>query len=261
MELAVMLAVFLAGIILIVKGGDFFVDAASWIAEISGIPKLVVGATIVSLATTLPELLVSMLAAVQGKVDMAVGNAVGSVTANLGLIMAISVVCMPGVIRRGDYLLKALLMLSACAAPAGENAPVPPLQEIPAPPEPPAPPPADGAEEPPKRKRGRPKKPEVPKVKYAEFVTMTEEEYEKLVAELGEEKAKRAIEILDNYKGQSGKTYKSDYRAILNWTIERVNEEFEKRGGGSHGGTYADRGHSGQPAGPGDFKPSGGFKG
>ena len=102
MELAVMLAVFLAGIILIVKGGDFFVDAASWIAEISGIPKLVVGATIVSLATTLPELLVSMLAAVQGKVDMAVGNAVGSVTANLGLIMAISVVCMPGVIRRGD---------------------------------------------------------------------------------------------------------------------------------------------------------------
>lgn len=132
----------------------------------------------------------------------------------------------------------------------------------PAPPEPPTPPPppADGAEEPPKRKRGRPKKPEVPKVKYAEFVTMTEEEYEKLVAELGEEKAKRAIEILDNYKGQSGKTYKSDYRAILNWTIERVNEEFEKRGGGSHCGAYADRGHSG-PAGPGDFKPSGGFKG
>lgn len=133
----------------------------------------------------------------------------------------------------------------------------PALPEPPAPP----PPPADGAEEPPKRKRGRPKKPEVPKVKYAEFVTMTEEEYGKLVAEFGEEKAKRAIEILDNYKGQSGKTYKSDYRAILNWTIERVNEEFEKRGGGSHGGTYADRGHSGQPAGPGDFKPSGGFKG
>ena len=113
MELAIMLAVFLAGIILIVKGGDFFVDAASWIAEISGIPKLVVGATIVSLATTLPELLVSLLAALQGKVDMAVGNAVGSVTANLGLILAISVVCMPAAIRRGDYLLKSVLMLAA----------------------------------------------------------------------------------------------------------------------------------------------------
>lgn len=113
MEWAMLLAIFLAGIILIVKGGDFFVDAASWIAEVSGIPKLVVGATIVSLATTLPELLVSMLAASQGKVDMSVGNAVGSVTANLGLIMAVSVVCMPSSIRRGDYLLKSVLMLAA----------------------------------------------------------------------------------------------------------------------------------------------------
>ena len=110
MELALMLAIFLAGIILIVKGGDYFVDAASWIAEASGIPKLIVGATIVSLATTLPEMLVSVMAAVQGKTDMAIGNAVGSVTANLGLIMAISVICMPVKIRRGDYLLKSMLM-------------------------------------------------------------------------------------------------------------------------------------------------------
>lgn len=113
MELMMLGAIFLAGIILIVKGGDWFVDAASWIAEVSGIPKLIVGATIVSLATTLPELLVSVMAASQGKVDMAVGNAVGSVTANLGLIMAVSVLCMPVMIRRGDYLLKSALMLAA----------------------------------------------------------------------------------------------------------------------------------------------------
>jgi len=113
MELALILAIFLAGIILIVKGGDYFVDAASWIAEASGIPKLIVGATIVSLATTLPEMLVSVMAATQGKTDMAIGNAVGSVTANLGLIMAISVICMPVRIRRGDYLLKSILMLAA----------------------------------------------------------------------------------------------------------------------------------------------------
>ena len=43
-----------AGIVLIVKGGDSFVDAAPWMAEASGIPKLIVGATVVSLATTLP---------------------------------------------------------------------------------------------------------------------------------------------------------------------------------------------------------------
>lgn len=100
------------------------------------------------------------------------------------------------------------------------------------------------------------------KVNYAEFVSMTEEEYGKLVAEHGTEKTKRAIEVLDNYKGSKGKTYKSDYRAILSWVIERVNEEFSKRGGGNYGGFNPDRGHTLQPTGnPGDFKPSGGFKG
>lgn len=115
MELAIVIILFLVGIALIVKGGDVFVDAASWIAEVSGIPKLIVGATIVSVATTLPEMLVSVMAATQGKVDMSIGNAVGSVTANIGLIMAISVFCMPGAIRRKDYLLKSILMLAAAA--------------------------------------------------------------------------------------------------------------------------------------------------
>lgn len=107
---AVMLAI---GIVLIVKGGDVFVDAATWIAEVSGIPKLIVGATVVSIATTLPELLVSAMAAGEGKVDMAIGNAIGSVTANLGLIMAIGIVCIPAAIKRKDYLLKSLLMLGS----------------------------------------------------------------------------------------------------------------------------------------------------
>ncbi len=113
MELALVIFLFLVGIVFIVKGGDYFVDAASWIAEVSGIPKLIIGATIVSLATTLPEMLVSVMAAAQGKVDMAIGNAVGSVTANIGLIMAISVLCMPGKAKRKDYLRKSVLMLAA----------------------------------------------------------------------------------------------------------------------------------------------------
>lgn len=115
MELTLAIILFLVGIVLIVKGGDFFVDAASWMAEVSGIPKLIVGATIVSLATTLPEMLVSVMAAAQGKVDMSIGNAVGSVTANIGLIMGISLLCMPGIIKRKDYLLKGGLMLLAAA--------------------------------------------------------------------------------------------------------------------------------------------------
>ena len=115
MELAVIILLFLVGIVFIVKGGDYFVDAASWIAEVSGIPKLIIGATIVSLATTLPEMLVSVMAAAKGSVDMAIGNAVGSVTANIGLIMGISLVCMPAVIKRMDYLMKSVLMLAAAA--------------------------------------------------------------------------------------------------------------------------------------------------
>lgn len=120
MEIALAIVLFIVGIVLIVKGGDYFVDASSWIAEVSGVPKLIVGATVVSLATTLPEMLVSVMAAVQARnaesasmVEMSIGNAVGSVTANIGLIMAISLLCMPSVIKRKDYLLKSILMLLA----------------------------------------------------------------------------------------------------------------------------------------------------
>ena len=113
MGLIVTLVLFAVGILFVVKGGDYFVDAASWIAEVSGIPKLIVGATIVSVATTLPEMLVSVMAAVQGQVDMSIGNAVGSVTANIGLILAIALICMPGAVRRGDILFKSILMLAA----------------------------------------------------------------------------------------------------------------------------------------------------
>ena len=72
MELALVILLFLVGIVFIVKGGDYFVDASSWIAEVSGIPKLIIGATLVSLATTLPEMLVSTMAAAKGKVDMSI---------------------------------------------------------------------------------------------------------------------------------------------------------------------------------------------
>lgn len=113
MDLLITVLLFAVGIVFVVKGGDFFVDAASWIAEVSGIPKLIIGATIVSVATTLPEMLVSVMAALQGKVDMSIGNAVGSVTANIGLIMALALIFMPGVIKRKDYLIKSVLMFSA----------------------------------------------------------------------------------------------------------------------------------------------------
>ena len=61
-----------------------------------------------------------------------------------------------------------------------------------------------------------------PKIHFAEFVTMTNAEYEKLVSTYSKEFADQCIEVLDNYKGSSGKKYKSDYRAILTWVIDEV---------------------------------------
>lgn len=104
---------FAAGLVCIIKGGDLFVDAAGWIAEASGIPKFIIGATIVSFATTLPEMLVSVFAALEGNADIAVGNAVGSVTANTGLIMCLSLVCMTCLMERRQFGVKACLLLAA----------------------------------------------------------------------------------------------------------------------------------------------------
>ena len=77
--------------------------------------------------------------------------------------------------------------------------------------------------------RAREEKKQPKKIKFADFVSLTNAEYEALVAKLGEDGAKRCIEILDNYKGAKGKKYKSDYRAILNWVVERYEEEKLKK--------------------------------
>lgn len=68
------------------------------------------------------------------------------------------------------------------------------------------------------------------KYKYADFVTLTRDEYAKLCADYSEEAAKRMIVILDNYKGSKNKKYASDYRAILSWVVDRYNEEIQKNG-------------------------------
>jgi len=113
MSTALIILLFAVGLVLIIKGGDWFVDAAVWFANLTGIPKFIVGATVVSIATTLPELTVSVTGVIDGELGMAVGNAVGSVTANIGLIMGISLVCIPAHVKRNHLWLKATLMSSA----------------------------------------------------------------------------------------------------------------------------------------------------
>lgn len=115
MQLVLSGGLFILGLMLIIKGGDLFVDAAVWLARVSGIPPVIVGATVVSLATTLPEILVSLLASLQGKADLAVGNAIGSVTANQGLILGAVLLFAPFCIRRREYALRGMLMVTAVA--------------------------------------------------------------------------------------------------------------------------------------------------
>ena len=110
-SLIITILLFLLGIVLIVKGGDWFVDAATWMAAASGLPQFLIGATVVSMATTLPEIIVSTMAAAAGSTDLAIGNAIGSVTANTGLIMAISLIFMPVAIRMSQFSVKGVLMV------------------------------------------------------------------------------------------------------------------------------------------------------
>ena len=116
MQTVLMYVLFAIGLVLIIKGGDWFVDSASWIAEVLGVPKFVIGATIVSIATTLPEMIVSIQATAKGNVDMAAGNAIGSVTANTAMIMGVFIVCMPFAIKRKEFAPKAIMMFFASVA-------------------------------------------------------------------------------------------------------------------------------------------------
>lgn len=81
------LLIFAVAVALISKGADWFTEASVKIAEATHIPKVIIGATIVSVATTLPEFSVSAIATIQNTTDMAIGNAIGSCVCNIGLIL------------------------------------------------------------------------------------------------------------------------------------------------------------------------------
>ena len=85
-----LLLILAAAITILVKGADFLVDAAVGLSERLGVPKVIVGATIVSIGTTTPEAAVSVLAAFKGEAAFALGNSVGSVICDTGLIFGIS---------------------------------------------------------------------------------------------------------------------------------------------------------------------------
>ena len=86
---------FILGLALLIKGGDWFVDGSVELAHRLHVPELIIGATVVSIGTTLPEVLVSATGAIEGHGGIAYGNAIGSVICNTALISALTFAIRP----------------------------------------------------------------------------------------------------------------------------------------------------------------------
>ena len=103
---------FVLGGAFITKAADCFVDAAVNISIATRIPKILIGGTIVSVATTAPEFCVSLLATVQGKSDVAIGNSVGSCVINIGLIAGTSLLIRPVFAEKKRILKQGAFMIT-----------------------------------------------------------------------------------------------------------------------------------------------------
>lgn len=99
---------FAIGLIFLIKGGDWFVEGAVSVAKKFNIPELIIGATVVSLGTTLPELMVSVNSALGGHGEMSYGNAIGSVICNTSLIAALSIAIKPSELKRKNLVVPAV---------------------------------------------------------------------------------------------------------------------------------------------------------
>ena len=110
---------FAVGLVFLIKGGDWFVDGATGIARRFGLPELLIGATVVSIGTTLPEVMVSTTSALSGHGEIAYGNAIGSVICNTALIAAITVAVKPGRVDPKSLRLPVAFFFTAAAIYAG----------------------------------------------------------------------------------------------------------------------------------------------
>lgn len=98
------LILFALGALLLIKGGDWFVDSAVGIAKRFRVPEIIIGATVVSIGTTLPEVMVSVTAAVNSNGAIAYGNAIGSIICNTALIAALTIAIRPAPVNRKEIV-------------------------------------------------------------------------------------------------------------------------------------------------------------
>ena len=106
---------FIVGLLFLIKGGDWFVDGASALARRFHLPELLIGATVVSIGTTLPEVMVSTMSALSGHGEIAYGNAIGSVICNAALIAAITIAMRPGKVDPKTLKIPVLFFFAAAA--------------------------------------------------------------------------------------------------------------------------------------------------
>ena len=109
--MTVVIILFLLGFILISKGADIFIDCTVKIGKKTGISELILGATIVSFATTLPELTVSVFASIDNHTTMSLGNAVGSIICNTGLILGLVALISPFKVDKKMFSSKSIILL------------------------------------------------------------------------------------------------------------------------------------------------------
>lgn len=103
---------FILGFIILIKASDYFVDAGTKIAEHFKVPEIIIGATIISIGTTLPETMVSATSAFKGAGDIAFGNAVGSIFCNTALISALTMIFTSSSVKRKDIFIPTIFLFS-----------------------------------------------------------------------------------------------------------------------------------------------------
>ena len=113
MEHFLIFFLFALGLVMIIKGSDWFIDAVIWIASVFKIPYILIGATIVSICTTLPETFVSITAALKNETEFAFGNAMGSIAANTGFILAVLLIFAKPIIEDKKHFVKNGIFLIA----------------------------------------------------------------------------------------------------------------------------------------------------
>ena len=109
------LLLFAIGLILLIKGGDWFVDSATVIAKKFHVPEIIIGATVVSIGTTLPEVMVSATAALNNNGAIAYGNAIGSIVCNTSLIAALTIAIRPAPVNRKAITMPVLFFFISAA--------------------------------------------------------------------------------------------------------------------------------------------------